>query len=206
MTDLDTARRAVAAMDDAKHEFDRVFGTRQMILADDVLQAATAEATDLCIALVRSLAPSAWQPIESAPRDGEWIMLGGGKIVYGWYAEQPPLVVGQWTTDAGGGDEGRWQFAWYDGGYYGEYEAPTHWMPLPEPPAIIAALGGRGVVNKLGAAACAFAIICAMGWFIAWIGGIEPFTVEAGFTALMMLGAASTAACVAFIVTKDAQT
>ena len=73
-----------------------------------------------------------WLPIATAPQDGSWIMLTGGKIAYGWYGYlKPPCVVGQWTTDAGGGDEPSWQFAWYDGGYYGGYEAPTHWMPLP---------------------------------------------------------------------------
>ena len=73
-----------------------------------------------------------WQPIETAPRDGTWILLTGGSIEYSWDGDsQPAAVVGQYaialTTE-------RWQFAWYDGGYYGEYVDPTHWMPLPEPP------------------------------------------------------------------------
>ena len=77
-----------------------------------------------------------WQPIETAPRDGTWILLAGGRVEYGWYAEQPPLVVGQYTNDGPGGlDDWQWHFAWYDGGYYGEYIGPTHWQPLPEPPA-----------------------------------------------------------------------
>ena len=76
-----------------------------------------------------------WQPIETAPRDGTWILLMGGEIVYGWHSPSvPPMVVGQYTTHLNGQEvEPHWQFAWYDGGYYGEYENPTHWMPLPAP-------------------------------------------------------------------------
>jgi hypothetical protein len=78
-----------------------------------------------------------WQPIETAPGDKTWILLAGGGIRYGWDGHtQPACVVGQWTTTLNGRrTKGHWQFAWYDGGYYGEYENPTHWMPLPEPPA-----------------------------------------------------------------------
>jgi hypothetical protein len=70
-----------------------------------------------------------WQPIEAAPQDGSWVLLTGGKIDYGWDGDDgmPSMVVGQWACKG-------WQFAWYDSGYYGEYEGPTHWMPLPEPP------------------------------------------------------------------------
>jgi hypothetical protein len=78
-----------------------------------------------------------WQPIETAPKDGTWVLLCGGKITYGWDSESyPPSVVGQWArpdSDIGYRDD--WQFAWYDSGCYGYYESPTHWMPLPNPPA-----------------------------------------------------------------------
>lgn len=71
---------------------------------------------------------SEWQPIETAPRDGTWLLLTGGDIQYGWDGDTvPPCVCGH--------SSGReWQFAWYDGGAYGEYLRPTHWMPLPAPP------------------------------------------------------------------------
>lgn len=69
-----------------------------------------------------------WQPIETAPKDGSWVLLSGGSIDYGWdyTADKPLAVVGQWASFAK-----CWQFAWYDGGYYGEYENPTHWRPIP---------------------------------------------------------------------------
>jgi hypothetical protein len=79
--------------------------------------------------------PDAWQPIETAPRDGSWIALAGGSIEYGWDGNtEPPYVVGQcsnWLNEETA--DPNWQFAWYDFGYYGEYKNPTHWMPLSEP-------------------------------------------------------------------------
>jgi len=77
-----------------------------------------------------------WQPIETAPKDGTWVLLRSGDIDYGWDGDtKPPAVVGQYVVsedpeEASGG----WQFAWYDSGVYGEYDNPTHWMPLPAPP------------------------------------------------------------------------
>ena len=69
-----------------------------------------------------------WRTMESAPKDGTWVLLTGGYIDYGWDGNSQPVVVsGQFI-------EMRWQFAWYDGGYYGEYEKPTAWRPLPSPP------------------------------------------------------------------------
>jgi hypothetical protein len=74
-----------------------------------------------------------WQDIASAPRDGAWVQLTGGSIDYGWDEPDdiPRSVSGQWVNSNTGG---RWQFAWYDSGYFGEYENPAHWMPLPAAP------------------------------------------------------------------------
>ena len=75
----------------------------------------------------------AWQKIETAPKDGTWVLLSGGTIQYGWDGgDAPHAVVGQYTNERNGTiTEWHWQFAWYDGGYYGEYVNPTHWMPCP---------------------------------------------------------------------------
>jgi hypothetical protein len=70
----------------------------------------------------------AWQPIETAPRDGTWVLLTGGECFGEDDGER--TVVAQWDEYGGG----TWHFAWYDDGYYGAYYGPTHWMPLPAPP------------------------------------------------------------------------
>jgi hypothetical protein len=56
-----------------------------------------------------------WQPIETAPKDGEILLFGsayGGALDY-W--------LGQWCGNH-----------WEDRD--GFYLAPTHWMPLPDEP------------------------------------------------------------------------
>lgn len=60
---------------------------------------------------------SDWQPIETAPRDGTWLLLTGeGHVGAGLW------LFGEWR-DLG------------DIGWGGMTEPTiTHWMPLPEPP------------------------------------------------------------------------
>lgn len=56
--------------------------------------------------------PDQWQPIETAPKDGTAIIVGGGTAEwnpnqYGWFSHQGQAII-EWEV--------------------------THWMPLPEPP------------------------------------------------------------------------
>jgi hypothetical protein len=57
-----------------------------------------------------------WQPIETAPKDGTWILATSGGVAYvvSWFYTGPQH--GWWAT----ADEAD--------------RAPTHWMPLPDPP------------------------------------------------------------------------
>ena len=80
---------------------------------------------------------SAWQPIETAPRDGTWVRLAGGKCDFSEESDNKGReVTGQWTTDLYHKPGGNWQFAYYDEGFHGEYKNPTHWQPLPSSPPI----------------------------------------------------------------------
>lgn len=74
-----------------------------------------------------------WQPIETAPKDGTWFLAFQTDDIYPcqWHVEEP---------GEGPGREG-----WLDL-FNQSLEAPTHWMPLPEAPAIRTQLnpGSRG--------------------------------------------------------------
>lgn len=60
-----------------------------------------------------------WEPIETAPRDGTWIL--------GW-RKSNVFIDGVQTVMAFDDVEDHW----VDGCF--EVDPPTHWMPLPEPP------------------------------------------------------------------------
>jgi hypothetical protein len=71
---------------------------------------------------------TAWQPIESAPKDGTKIDL--------WvhFAEDDRSyrqADAYWNAD-----EGTWQLGQYHTGQFLYPVTPTHWMPLPDPPAL----------------------------------------------------------------------
>jgi len=83
------------------------------------------------VAVQPAMPADAWQPIETAPKDGTDVMLTDGEHV----------TVGHWIYEPGGTTEyrdadGRWigqddrdEFAgWID--WMGGIDA-THWMPLP---------------------------------------------------------------------------
>ena len=68
---------------------------------------------------------SAWQPIETAPRDGSWIITAGGGADFGMPMKWCDRV-GAWECDA-------LMLEDWDDQAEG-YSRPTHWMPLPPAP------------------------------------------------------------------------
>lgn len=85
---------------------------------------------------------TAWQPIETAPKDTSRILLWASDC--GDHGKYPEIRIG-WFEGMGYGtmwvNDELW-FGWVsvetrDDGYGSEeniYLSPTHWMPLPEPP------------------------------------------------------------------------
>ncbi len=88
--------------------------------------AATVAAWNLRALPIPDAPASAWQPIETAPRDGTRIFLAG-------CARGPSVRVGWWGTGRFLGAKRGYEPTWaasssdYDFG-------PTHWQPLPQPP------------------------------------------------------------------------
>lgn len=71
---------------------------------------------------------SAWQPIETAPKDGTPI------LVYSREASDPQIVLASWREYQGSPDDGGW-YDWWDNNAPEIDATVTHWQPLPEPPA-----------------------------------------------------------------------
>lgn len=71
-----------------------------------------------------------WRPISTAPKDGTWVLLTGGRDG-GYDNIVGPCVVAFWDTSQL--DDG-WAYCYWDGGWGSAYENPSHWMPIPEPP------------------------------------------------------------------------
>ena len=66
-----------------------------------------------------------WQPIETAPKDGTPLLLASRSDVGPNYT-----AVGVWDCDSA--EEGGQ--CWRDRIFDADQLAPTHWMPLPDPP------------------------------------------------------------------------
>ncbi|WDI91963.1 DUF551 domain-containing protein [Xanthomonas campestris] len=72
---------------------------------------------------------SEWREIESAPKDGTKVLLGGGTYSYGMYVGEnySDVTIAYWYVDHWRGEDRPMHDEW-------NTHNPTHWMPLPEPP------------------------------------------------------------------------
>jgi hypothetical protein len=66
-----------------------------------------------------------WQPIESAPKDGTWILLRGGDDRENYVG---PCVAAFFETR---GNLYEWVYSFWDGDWRSSYENPSEWMPIP---------------------------------------------------------------------------
>ena len=67
-----------------------------------------------------------WQPIDTAPKDGTWILVYHKFESYGF--DKTEWDYDKWIV--------RWAYdCWHTGEEYAIQE-PTHWMPLPKSPVI----------------------------------------------------------------------
>lgn len=64
-----------------------------------------------------------WQPIETAPKDGTWILV--------WMPDRGVMVV-SWGEHYRNDNEYGWMD--YLDSFF-ELDEATHWMPSPEPPS-----------------------------------------------------------------------
>ena len=104
-------------------------------LADTTVRGQAHEA----IAIMRK-EPQGWMPIETAPQSNIVLVyytnsLGNGRTMRARY--YPPDTLESETNESGWADEG-----WYEESEAYEYlmpldQEPTHWMPLPPPPALL---------------------------------------------------------------------
>lgn len=74
-----------------------------------------------------------WLPIKSAPKDGTWV------LIYDPVMLEMGVSLGSYYREEERGENGRfiggeWTAPDWDGAPTG-YLKPTHWMPLPPPPA-----------------------------------------------------------------------
>lgn len=105
-------------------------------------------AWDLWQAATRAAA-SAWQPIETAPKDGTEVLLYAPATVFDGKPVAERITYGAWSEPSqvsriqykeGFAPEqvfDEWEPYWasWDGGFT-ETHAPTHWMPLPPAPEV----------------------------------------------------------------------
>lgn len=88
---------------------------------------------------LRALASRAggWLPIDSAPRDGTQVFVyAPGETLFPTAAEyKSSAYFAKEYGDAGYMDEGWYWSYGYPNDMHEETITPTHWQPLPEPPA-----------------------------------------------------------------------
>lgn len=81
---------------------------------------------------------SNWRPIETAPKDGTWVLLRGGETTE--YDAPDAIsekmvarpVTAFYLREKGWHAWEGWAVSFWDSAWRTAYNNPTHWMPIPE--------------------------------------------------------------------------
>lgn len=147
-------RKRTGSLDNGANEYCRALQITHRLSAEGIRRLRRAAPTGVARRLKEgstheweTIAPASdgRQPIETAPKDGTWILLHGGKPNWDFYAGGetfPPVMPAFWITeshwvndpDGGHTEDGYWATSYWDGDWRSEYLNPTLWSPLPAPP------------------------------------------------------------------------
>lgn len=115
------------------------------ISADHTAKEVFGEVLESFAKWLAARAADPWQPIETAPKDGTYVLLTNGKdVAQGqWLHEEAYIrelrdLEGRWI----GQDESDGFDGWID--FIGGMPTPTHWMPMPIAPIAPIAPGAKG--------------------------------------------------------------
>lgn len=84
-----------------------------------------------------NLAALAWQPIQTAPKDGRQVLIVGGRFTYDDDWTSAPFLgvaIALWVSNSHSPMGGGWQGENNGGHDQWNWHQPTHWQPLPDVP------------------------------------------------------------------------
>jgi len=114
---LEAARPSVLdTLFEARKLYTATYKPHRLQAAQDDLDRVTAAIAACRAALAQ---PDGWQPIETAPKDGRWILITNGANLENCYWDGGMHRAYPWRNRGGNG----WLAEW-----------PTHWMPIPAGP------------------------------------------------------------------------
>lgn len=117
--ELEAMERHQLRLEEEVRELSSVQGRLVKLIAESA-ERHRAELDGLQAEVERLKAATKWQPIETAPRDGTWVLCYSEGVISHAF----------WESNEFDGDCHWGGKDWY----YPKWSQPTHWMPAPAPP------------------------------------------------------------------------
>lgn len=128
-------QQALEALEKVQEVSARSFSHATWEAMDEITSPAT---TALREAIKQGMVVQQWQTIESAPKDGAFVLLAGGTTSEDDYneigVESSRPVTAKWLADPYCESDSSWVYDFWDGDWRSSYAKPTHWQPLPAAP------------------------------------------------------------------------